>query len=77
MNKDKFSQLISVFTLVFISFYIVNNPDSYKDLLVIDALTVGIVVLIKSFTLILNSIFNFQLLKAFKVNLNYFFSYKI
>lgn len=72
MNKDKFSQLISVFTLVFISFYIVNNPDSYKDLLIIDALTVGIVVLIKSFTLILNSIFNFQLLKAFKVNLNYF-----
>ena len=49
MNKDKFSQLISVFTLVFISFYIVNNPDSYKDLLVIDALTVGIVVLIKNF----------------------------
>ena len=72
MNKDKLTLIVSLFALIFISFYLINNPNSYEDLLRINIFTVLIVVTLKTITLLLNSIFNYQLLKVFNVNLNFF-----
>tara|TARA_Y100000816_G_scaffold6015_1_gene3653 strand:+ start:6925 stop:7842 length:918 start_codon:yes stop_codon:yes gene_type:complete len=70
--KSNISKFLSLFSLIIICFYLINNPSSYEALIKINTRTIIIIVSVKFFTLLLNSLFNFELLKVFRLKLGIF-----
>ncbi|GIR19779.1 hypothetical protein CM15mP35_00400 [bacterium] len=70
--KSNISKFLSLFSLIIICFYLINNPSSYEALIKINTRTIIIIVSVKFFTLLLNSLFNFEILKVFRLKLGIF-----
>ena len=65
----KFSTIISIFFIFLIVYYIILNPEVLNILEILTAQILFIFLFIKSIMLLLNSLFNKLLLKAFNIDL--------
>lgn len=63
---------ISVFVLLVFGIYLFNNPENLNSLKLLNYNIISYLILIKIINLLLNSKFNQELLKVFKINLSFF-----